>query len=58
MLYFEKVGRMDKKYDVIMVDAYQDITIPFQMSSVDQNYSGGMGLHHAVWNTSLENPVG
>ena len=24
----------DKTYDVIMVDAYQDITIPFQMSSV------------------------
>ena len=23
------------KYDVIMVDAYQDITIPFQMSSVE-----------------------
>lgn len=23
----------DKKYDVIMVDAYQDITIPFQMAS-------------------------
>ena len=23
----------DKKYDIIMVDAYQDITIPFQMSS-------------------------
>ena len=23
----------DQKYDVIMVDAYQDITIPFQMSS-------------------------
>lgn len=23
----------DKKYDVIMVDAYQDITIPFQMST-------------------------
>lgn len=23
----------DRKYDVIMVDAYQDITIPFQMSS-------------------------
>lgn len=23
----------NKKYDVIMVDAYQDITIPFQMSS-------------------------
>lgn len=26
---------MDEKYDVIMVDAYQDITIPFQMSSVE-----------------------
>ena len=26
---------MDGKYDVIMVDAYQDITIPFQMSSVE-----------------------
>ncbi|SEP55142.1 Predicted spermidine synthase with an N-terminal membrane domain [Lachnospiraceae bacterium NE2001] len=25
----------DDKYDVIMVDAYQDITIPFQMSSVE-----------------------
>lgn len=25
----------DKKYDIIMVDAYQDITIPFQMSSVE-----------------------
>ncbi|MBP5252284.1 MAG: fused MFS/spermidine synthase, partial [Lachnospiraceae bacterium] len=25
----------DSKYDVIMVDAYQDITIPFQMSSVE-----------------------
>ena len=25
----------DQKYDVIMVDAYQDITIPFQMSSVE-----------------------
>ena len=25
----------DNKYDVIMVDAYQDITIPFQMSSVE-----------------------
>jgi len=25
----------DKKYDVIMVDAYQDITIPFQMSTVE-----------------------
>lgn len=24
-----------KKYDVIMVDAYQDITIPFQMSTVE-----------------------
>ena len=26
---------VDKTYDVIMVDAYQDITIPFQMSSVE-----------------------
>ena len=26
---------MDETYDVIMVDAYQDITIPFQMSSVE-----------------------
>lgn len=25
----------DEKYDVIMVDAYQDITIPFQMSSAE-----------------------
>ena len=25
----------DRRYDVIMVDAYQDITIPFQMSSVE-----------------------
>jgi len=25
----------DKKYNIIMVDAYQDITIPFQMSSVE-----------------------
>ena len=25
----------DKKYDIIMVDAYQDITIPFQMSSAE-----------------------
>lgn len=25
----------NKKYDVIMVDAYQDITIPFQMSSIE-----------------------
>lgn len=25
----------DKKYDVIMVDAYQDITIPFQMSTIE-----------------------
>lgn len=28
----------DKTYDVIMVDAYQDITIPFQMSSVEFFY--------------------
>ena len=27
------LNAVDKKYDVIMVDAYQDITIPFQMSS-------------------------
>lgn len=26
---------VDTTYDVIMVDAYQDITIPFQMSSVE-----------------------
>lgn len=26
---------VDRKYDIIMVDAYQDITIPFQMSSVE-----------------------
>ena len=26
---------VEKRYDVIMVDAYQDITIPFQMSSVE-----------------------
>ena len=26
---------IDKKYDVIMIDAYQDITIPFQMSSIE-----------------------
>jgi spermidine synthase len=26
---------IDNKYDVIMVDAYQDITIPFQMSSLE-----------------------
>lgn len=26
---------VSKKYDVIMVDAYQDITIPFQMSTVE-----------------------
>ncbi len=37
---FEADGRAfidnsDKKYDVIMVDAYRDITIPFQMSSVE-----------------------
>ena len=28
-------GIDDRKYDVIMVDAYRDITIPFQMSSVE-----------------------
>lgn len=26
---------VEQKYDVIMVDAYQDITIPFQMSSIE-----------------------
>lgn len=26
---------VDKTYDIIMVDAYQDITIPFQMSTVE-----------------------
>ncbi len=26
---------VDRKYDVILVDAYQDITIPFQMASVE-----------------------
>ena len=26
---------VDTRYDVIMVDAYQDITIPFQMSSIE-----------------------
>lgn len=29
------LNAIKKKYDVIMVDAYQDITIPFQMSSVE-----------------------
>ncbi len=29
------LNAIDEKYDVIMVDAYQDITIPFQMSSVE-----------------------
>ncbi len=29
------MNAIDGKYDVIMVDAYQDITIPFQMSSVE-----------------------
>jgi spermidine synthase len=29
------LNAVDTKYDVIMVDAYQDITIPFQMSSVE-----------------------
>ena len=29
------LNSIDKKYDVIQVDAYQDITIPFQMSSVE-----------------------
>lgn len=29
------LAAVETKYDVIMVDAYQDITIPFQMSSVE-----------------------
>lgn len=29
------LNAVDKTYDVIMVDAYQDITIPFQMSSIE-----------------------
>jgi len=29
------LNAIDNKYDVIMVDAYQDITIPFQMSSIE-----------------------
>ncbi|MBQ1849823.1 MAG: fused MFS/spermidine synthase [Lachnospiraceae bacterium] len=29
------LNAIDQTYDVIMVDAYQDITIPFQMSSVE-----------------------
>ncbi len=29
------LGETEKRYDVIMVDAYQDITIPFQMSSYE-----------------------
>ena len=29
------LAAVDMKYDVIMVDAYQDITIPFQMSTVE-----------------------
>ena len=29
------LNAIDGRYDVIMVDAYQDITIPFQMSSVE-----------------------
>ena len=29
------LNAIDRTYDVIMVDAYQDITIPFQMSSVE-----------------------
>ncbi len=29
------LNAIDEKYDVIMVDAYQDITIPFQMSTIE-----------------------
>jgi len=31
------LNAIDEQYDVIMVDAYQDITIPFQMSSVNSS---------------------
>ena len=31
----EKITELSREYFVIMVDAYQDITIPFQMSSVE-----------------------
>ena len=37
---------VDKKYDVIMVDAYQDITIPFQMSSAEFFTSAKNHLKH------------
>ena len=30
-----EIDEVEEKYDVIMVDAYQDITIPFQMSSTE-----------------------
>ena len=37
--YLQGLSRSDEgkntKYDVIMIDAYQDITVPFQMSSVE-----------------------
>ncbi len=33
--YLQTGGGKDKLYDVIMVDAYQDITIPFQMSTTE-----------------------
>lgn len=29
------IAHTEKKYDMIMVDAYQDITIPFQMSTIE-----------------------
>lgn len=32
------LNAVDTRYDVIMVDAYQDITIPFQMSSMEFFY--------------------
>ena len=33
--YLQGIDPSEEKYDVIMVDAYQDITIPFQMASVE-----------------------
>ncbi|MBQ7500215.1 MAG: fused MFS/spermidine synthase [Clostridia bacterium] len=54
---------VDKKYDVIMVDAYKDITIPFQMSSreffasVSDHLKDG-GVMVVNMNMSTERPDG
>ncbi len=54
----------DKKYDVIMVDAYQDITIPFQMSTVefftlvkDHLNEGGVMVMNMNMNSGGENGI-